>query len=67
MRSVHGFIAIIKLMSPDPGEVGADGVFPHLYNGGQLGSGEVDELFVVEKEGNEWEIEKIKASEWLVY
>ncbi|KAG5648684.1 hypothetical protein DXG03_000030 [Asterophora parasitica] len=50
-----------------PGEIGAEGVFPHLYNDGQLGMGEVESVFEVEKDGNNWDLNKIKALEWLLY
>ncbi|GLB33675.1 putative protein of unknown function (DUF952) [Lyophyllum shimeji] len=51
----------------DPGDIGAEGIYPHLHNGGQLGSEEVEDVFVLERGGEDWDIEKIRNSEWLVY
>ncbi|KAG6911715.1 hypothetical protein DXG01_007965 [Tephrocybe rancida] len=51
----------------EPGTIGGEGVFPHLYNGGQLGSGEVEEVVTLKKEGDDWDIDKIRESSWLIY
>ncbi|KAG6903379.1 hypothetical protein C0995_013132 [Termitomyces sp. Mi166 len=51
----------------EPGDIGCDGVFPHLYNGGRLGNEEVENVVTLEKEGANWDIEKIKESHWLIY
>ncbi|KAJ7283777.1 hypothetical protein C8J57DRAFT_1293551 [Mycena rebaudengoi] len=59
----------IKWESPDgkgPGEKEAEGVFPHLYNGGRLGSGEIESVFVFENAGD-WEEAARKAASWLIY
>ena len=53
--------------SVEPGEIGDDSVFPHLYNGGQLGSKEVENVVTLEKEGENWDMVKIEESEWLIY
>lgn len=50
-----------------PGEIGADGVFPHLYNGGRLGSREIDSIFTLEKSGHEWDTQIIAGADWLIY
>ncbi|RDB22857.1 hypothetical protein Hypma_010339 [Hypsizygus marmoreus] len=50
------------------GEVGAEGVFPHLYNGGRLGREEVETVFTLEKSDEAWDIEEIKkTAHWLIY
>lgn len=51
----------------DPGEIGGDMVFPHLYNGGQLGSGEVENVFTLLKGEGNWEVQEIQKAEWLIY
>ncbi|KAF8076253.1 hypothetical protein FPV67DRAFT_1664539 [Lyophyllum atratum] len=51
----------------NPGDIGAEGVYPHLYNGGQLGNGEVENVFVLEKGSDDWDVEKIRGEDWLVY
>ncbi|KAG6817207.1 hypothetical protein H0H87_011565 [Tephrocybe sp. NHM501043] len=50
-----------------PGAIGGDGIFPHLYNDGQLGREEVENVIQLEREGDEWDIEKIIKSSWLIY
>ncbi|KAG5728979.1 hypothetical protein E4T56_gene15191 [Termitomyces sp. T112] len=50
----------------EPGDIGDDGVFPHLYNGGRLGSEEVQNVVTIKKEGEDWDIMKIKESPWLM-
>ncbi|KAG6840463.1 hypothetical protein C0991_006599 [Blastosporella zonata] len=51
----------------EPGSVGGDGIFPHLYNDGQLGSGEIGDVFILKKEGDEWNTEMIDKCNWLIY
>ncbi|KAG5340985.1 hypothetical protein C0989_012359 [Termitomyces sp. Mn162] len=53
-------------ISVEPGDIGDDGVFPHLYNGGRLGSEEVQNVVTIKKEGEDWDIMKIKESPWLM-
>jgi len=50
-----------------PGGIGVEGIYPHLYNGGQLGSAEVEDVFVLEKGSKNWDMEKVRGSDWLVY
>ncbi|KAJ7638687.1 hypothetical protein FB45DRAFT_408880 [Roridomyces roridus] len=47
------------------GERGGEGFFPHLYNGGRLGSAEIDSVVVWERKGS-WD-EALKTAEaWLI-
>ncbi|KAH8096754.1 hypothetical protein BXZ70DRAFT_1009436 [Cristinia sonorae] len=52
-----------------PGEVGAEGIFPHLYNGLKVGREEVESVKVLEsREGeNGWEEALKGVEDWLVY
>ncbi|KAJ7742468.1 hypothetical protein DFH07DRAFT_836568 [Mycena maculata] len=49
------------------GERGGEGFFPHLYNGGRLGSGEIDSVHVVWKRNGNWDEALNEAESWLVY
>ncbi|KAJ7179254.1 hypothetical protein C8R46DRAFT_1073131 [Mycena filopes] len=48
------------------GERGADGFFPHLYNG-RLGQAEVESVAVWHRTSGSWDEALNKASGWLVY
>jgi len=51
-----------------PGEIGGEGIYPHLYNDGQLGKGEVESVIHLEKLNNaDWSTLKITESDWLIY
>ncbi|KAG6880446.1 hypothetical protein C0992_000048 [Termitomyces sp. T32_za158] len=50
----------------EPGVIGDNNVFPHLYNGGRLGREEIENVVTIEKESKDWDIEKIKESDWLI-
>ncbi|KAJ7228791.1 hypothetical protein GGX14DRAFT_415056 [Mycena pura] len=49
------------------GERGGEGMFPHLYNGGRLGSAEVESVVVWHRKGANWDEVLSKAKLWLVY
>ncbi|KAK7061608.1 hypothetical protein R3P38DRAFT_2830471 [Favolaschia claudopus] len=49
------------------GERGEEGFFPHLYNGGRLGSGEIESVAVWHQTGGSWDSALQKAEAWLVY
>ncbi|KAJ7507679.1 hypothetical protein B0H11DRAFT_1968085 [Mycena galericulata] len=60
----------IKWEDPDAkvcGERGGEGFFPHLYNDGRLGLGEIDSVAVWERNGGNWEEALKRAESWLVY
>ncbi|KAJ7179866.1 hypothetical protein C8R43DRAFT_970817 [Mycena crocata] len=48
------------------GEMG-DGNFPHLYNGGRLGSTEIESSAVWHQTGGNYDEALTKAESWLVY
>ncbi|KAJ7499049.1 hypothetical protein FB451DRAFT_1204077 [Mycena latifolia] len=48
-----------------PGEIGGEGMFPHIYNRG-LGRGEIESVVVWERNGN-WDEALKNAESWLVY
>lgn len=51
-----------------PGDIGADGFFPHLYNTGQLGSQEVEKVFTLERKiEDSWDAKKLEDCSWLIY
>ncbi|KAJ7499048.1 hypothetical protein FB451DRAFT_1016449 [Mycena latifolia] len=43
-----------------------EGFFPHLYNGGRLGSAEIENVAVWRKDRN-WDDALKKAESWLIY
>ncbi|KAJ7047499.1 hypothetical protein C8F04DRAFT_1059075 [Mycena alexandri] len=49
------------------GERGSEGFFPHLYNGGRLGSSEVESVAVWHRNSGNWDEALKKADGWLVY
>jgi len=49
------------------GERGGEGMFPHLYNGGRVGSAEVESVKLVEKTGSGWDEALERIRPWLVY
>ncbi|KAJ7699948.1 hypothetical protein B0H17DRAFT_925709 [Mycena rosella] len=50
------------------GPRGSEGMFPHLYNGGRLGSAEIESSVAVwEQTDGNWEEALKKAESWLVY
>ncbi|KAF9469013.1 hypothetical protein BDZ94DRAFT_1245159 [Collybia nuda] len=49
------------------GERGGEGMFPHLYNGGRLGRGEVESQAVWENNGVGWDQALERAESWLIY
>lgn len=49
------------------GERGGEGMFPHLYNGGRLGSDEVESVVLWEKTETGWDEALERAKGWLVY
>jgi len=50
-----------------PGPVGAEGMFPHLYNGLKLGREEVLDVGIWENEDGTWDGALKEAEGWLVY
>lgn len=51
-----------------PGDIGAENVFAHLYNGLKLGKDEIEEVHTVEKSGDSWDAVIAQAKEdWLLY
>jgi len=50
----------------DQGQHGAEGFFPHLYNGFRMGNAEVDRVEILEK-GDGWDEAAVKANNWLIY
>ncbi|KAF7355204.1 hypothetical protein MSAN_01436200 [Mycena sanguinolenta] len=60
----------IRWESPDAkvcGERGGEGFFPHLYNGGRLGSGEIESVAVWNRTSGNWDEALEKAESWLLY
>ncbi|KAJ6599196.1 hypothetical protein DFH09DRAFT_1130396 [Mycena vulgaris] len=49
-----------------PGEVGGEGMFPHIYNRG-LGRREVESVAVWDRNDGNWDEALKKAESWLVY
>ncbi|KAJ6599195.1 hypothetical protein DFH09DRAFT_1130393 [Mycena vulgaris] len=49
------------------GPRGGEGFFPHLYNGGRLGSAEVDSVAIWHQSGGNWDEALKKGESWLVY
>jgi hypothetical protein len=47
--------------------MGADGVYPHLYNGGRLGHGEVEKIILLQRNDAGWGATNIAAADWLTY
>ncbi|KAJ7904384.1 hypothetical protein B0H14DRAFT_2662596 [Mycena olivaceomarginata] len=48
-----------------PGEIGGEGIFPHIYNR-SLGSGDIESKMDLSNEGG-WDQALKKAESWLVY
>ncbi|KAJ6629123.1 hypothetical protein B0H10DRAFT_1987996 [Mycena sp. CBHHK59/15] len=44
----------------------AEGEFPHLYNGGHLGSGEIESVAIWHRNGGNWDEALQKAESWFV-
>ena len=50
------------------GPRGGEGMFPHLYNGLQLGRGEVESVATwARREGESWEDVAEREKDWLIY
>ncbi|KAJ6539218.1 hypothetical protein B0H19DRAFT_1177739 [Mycena capillaripes] len=49
------------------GERGGEGFFPHLYNGGRLGSGVIESVTIWHRNSGNWDEALRKAESWLVY
>ncbi|KAJ7276271.1 hypothetical protein B0H12DRAFT_11565 [Mycena haematopus] len=49
------------------GERGGEGFFPHLYNGGRLGSGEIESVVVWRRTSGNWDDVLKEAESWLLY
>lgn len=49
------------------GERGAEGMFPHLYNGLRLGSAEIESVELWQNSESGWDEAIEKANTWLVY
>lgn len=55
-----------------PGDIGAEGIYAHLHNGGQLGYNQVQSVVVLkrstEADGGGWESQlKALEAEWFKY
>ncbi|KAF8211264.1 hypothetical protein K438DRAFT_1806995 [Mycena galopus ATCC 62051] len=60
----------IKWESPNAevcGERGGEGFFPHLYNGGRLGSQEIESVVVWHRTSGNWDDALRNAAFWLKY
>jgi len=51
-----------------PGGVGEENMFPHLYNGLQLGNAEIDRMVELKRDtGWDAAIKKMIAESWFIY
>ena len=52
--------------SAAPGEIGGEGIFPHIYDRG-FGRGDVESVAVWDRNEGNWDEALKKAESWLVY
>ncbi|KAF8211263.1 hypothetical protein K438DRAFT_1806994 [Mycena galopus ATCC 62051] len=49
-----------------PGEIGGEGIFPHIY-GRSLGSADIESMLILERNEGNWDEALRKAESWLLY